>query len=129
MSSTLLEEVVLMLALSKRRQKSPSYQRGSWRGVSRAVSCVSVQVRGKLICRHEIHGCYPLTRPSVTEPKTEISCKCAIIYSLTMLLSHLHCIDKCVLTLLHAQSQFLIHQGVGGGNGCLWATCSHECQL
>lgn len=46
----------------------------------------------------------------------------ALIYSLAVSLSRLGCIDKRVITLVHA------HSFIKRLQGALWGTCWHECQ-
>lgn len=123
---SVLEEVVFMQALStarksreKSRHKSSSCQRGSWRGVSRAVSCVQSAGERKHLSA-AMRQMAVDSRHSLQSQRRRQRCRAnirALIYSLAVSLSRLCCIDKCVITLIHA------HSFIKKLEGRLWGTC------
>lgn len=123
---SVLEEVVFMQALStarksreKSQHKSSSCQRGSWRGVSRAVSCVQSAGERKHLSA-AMRQMAVDSRHSLQSQRRRQRCRAnirALIYSLAVSLSRLGCIDKCVITLIHA------HSFIKKLEGRLWGTC------
>lgn len=124
---SVLEEVVLMQALSsnqkqrKRQQKSPSFKR---RSCSRVLSCVQSAGERKHL-PDAMRQMAVDSRHSLQSRRRRQKCRVnerALIYSLAVSLSRLRCIDKRVITPVHARSFIKRLQGP------LWGTCWHGCQ-